>query len=92
MRIQQVLNQYQTNEGSREASSQAHTLHLHTDRKGVGSQERVAGDPEQGPPHARAPREANLTPGAARGCQAGLRPHWTHPAPAKMKDLTSHPI
>lgn len=41
MRIQQVLNQYQTNEGSREASSQAHTLHLHADRKGVGSQERV---------------------------------------------------
>lgn len=24
-------------------------------------------------PHARAPGEANLTPGAARGCQAGLR-------------------
>ena len=44
------------------------------------------------PPHARAPREVNLTPGAARGCQAGLRPHWTHPAPAEMKDLTSHPI
>lgn len=26
------------------------------------------------------------------GCQAGLRPHWTHPALAEMKDLTSHPI
>lgn len=44
MCIQQVLNQCQTNEGGREASSQAHTLHLCADRKGVGSQERVMGN------------------------------------------------
>ena len=44
------------------------------------------------PPGARAPREANLTPGAAQGSQAGLRPHRTPPALAEMKDLTSHPI
>lgn len=44
MRIQQVLNQCQTNEGGRQASSQAHTLHLCADRKGVGSQERVMGE------------------------------------------------
>lgn len=44
MRIQQALNQCQTNEGGREASSQAHTLHLCADRKGVGSQERVMGN------------------------------------------------
>ena len=43
MRMQQVLNQCQTNEGGREASSQAHTLHLRADRKGVGSQEQVMG-------------------------------------------------
>ena len=43
MRIQQVLNQCQTNEGGREASSPAHTLHLRADRKGVGSQEWVMG-------------------------------------------------
>lgn len=42
-RIPQVLNQCQMNEGGREASSQAHTLHLRADRKGVGSQEQVTG-------------------------------------------------
>lgn len=43
MRTQQVLSQCQMNEEGREASSQAHTLHLRADRKGVGSQEQVMG-------------------------------------------------
>lgn len=57
-RIPQVLNQCQMNEGGREASSQAHALHLRG-QEGVGSQEQVTGaihvhqDAERG--SARAP-------------------------------------